>query len=126
MNGTRINVHYFLFFCCFTPPPDFGASTVLPCVAPPPTLLRLPDPCPNVLLSLFFSHRSGSGGGVTPGTTPLGTRDIRTFFSGRPDPTDASGGRIATLGIGTLPPGGAGGGAVSKLLMTEDGSASSA
>lgn len=33
-----------------------------------------------LVLSLFFNQRSGSGGGVTPGTTPLGIRDVRTFL----------------------------------------------
>jgi hypothetical protein len=66
-------------------PPVEGAATstfALPWVAPPPPpgpffLL----PWPNVERSLFFNHLSGSGGGVTPGTTPAGTRDIRGFFS---------------------------------------------
>lgn len=57
------------------------STNALPCVAPPP-----PEgpflffPCANVERSLFFNHRSGSGAGVTPGITPAGTRDIRTFF----------------------------------------------
>ena len=79
----------YLFFLPLFPPlldtaPE-GAGTeskfALPCVAPPPPpapfFLR---PCPKVDLSLFFSHRSGSGGGVTPGITPAGTRFIRTLF----------------------------------------------
>ena len=66
--------------------PVEGATTstfALPCVAPPtppgPFLLL---PWLNVDRSVFFNHRSGSGGGVTPGTTPAGTRDIRVFFTG--------------------------------------------
>ncbi len=53
------------------------ALSTTPCVAPPPPFL-LPRACWNVDLSLFLSHRSGSGGGVTPGTTPFGTRLERT------------------------------------------------
>ena len=54
-------------------------STAAPCVAPPPPpLFRLP--WLKVDRSLFLSHRSGSGGGVTPGITPGGTRRIRTFL----------------------------------------------
>jgi len=78
---------YFLFFPF--PPPDFEdwlaaltpavSTAALPCVAPPAPFRLLP--WPNVDRSLFFNHLSGSGGGVTPGTTPAGTRDIRTFLT---------------------------------------------
>jgi len=84
-----------LHFLCFLLPPDLvpwlgvppaeGAiisTFALPCVAPPPPpgpFLLLP--WLNVDRSLFFNHRSGSGGGVTPGVTPAGTLDIRVFFS---------------------------------------------
>lgn len=62
---------------------------------------------------------------MTPGTTPLGTRDMRTFFSGRvanPEPADAA---KLTLGIAAVP-GGAGGGVISNALMMDAGSASTA
>lgn len=70
------------FFFPLPPPLLFPLSTKLPCVAPPagPPFLRFPPFVGRFVLSLFFSHRSGSGGGVTPGTTPLGTREARTFF----------------------------------------------
>ena len=77
----------YLFFLPLFPlfdaaPEDVGTESkfALPCVAPPPPAAFFLRPCPKVDLSLFFNHRSGSGGGVTPGTTPAGTRFIRTFF----------------------------------------------
>jgi hypothetical protein len=72
----------FVIWLGVVPVEGAAASTVaLPCVAPPPPpgpFLLLP--WLNVDRSLFFNHRSGSGGGVTPGTTPAGTRDICVFF----------------------------------------------
>lgn len=86
-------LHVYFFFFPLPPAPPFAGvpppddavpplsnPSALPCVAPPPPPAFLLLPCPNVDRSLFFSHRSGSGGGVTPGTTPAGTREARTFL----------------------------------------------
>jgi hypothetical protein len=77
---------YFLFFPLPCPPPlrprlpvaELPALSITPCVAPPLPFF-FPRVCWNVDRSLFLSHRSGSGGGVTPGTIPFGTRLARTF-----------------------------------------------
>lgn len=87
--GLGSQSHYFFPF--FLPPlfapapaPLLGASTTAaPWDAPPPPpppLRFFPMPWPNVDRSLFFNHRSGSGAGVTPGVTPLGTREGLAFF----------------------------------------------
>lgn len=72
--------------------------------------------------SLFFSHRSGSGGGVTPGTTPGGTRDIRTFFGLSTEAVDG----CCAEGVGAVGIEGAaaGGGAVSIVFVIEADKAS--
>lgn len=106
----------------------FIVSVRLPCVAPPPApLRRFPVLWPKFDLSDFFIHRSGSGGGVTPGTTPLGTRDNRTFFAVGLTSTGsaAMGARVVVLASAVIP-GGTGGGFFSSELMTDAGSASRA
>lgn len=128
----------YFFFLPFPPPPLFTLwldplavagplSIVLPWVAPAPPPLRFLFPCPNEDLSLFFSQRSGSGAGVTPGTTPLGTRDFRTVLSrcagssppAAPDDDAAS--AVATDDTGCE-----GGGFVSMFAVSDAGSASRA
>ena len=106
------------------PAPDPAASTT-PCVAPPPPLRRL---LANVDRSLFLSHRSGSGGGVTPGTTPLGTRFMRTFFGRFVASSAASraGADAAATDASAVAGCCWGGGAVCKLFEIDVGSASSA
>ena len=75
--------------------------------------------------SLFFNHLSGSGGGVTPGITPLGTRFFRTDLTDGFDATSPSVG--AVVGILLEPAvGNAGGGLLSKPLLNDVGSASRA
>ena len=85
---------YFLFL--FFPPPlpwNFESDTAAPCVAPP-VFFFLPLVSTGVR-SDFLIQRSGSGGGVTPGMTPLGMRDFRGAFG--------SGGSIASSEvIGTV------------------------
>lgn len=67
--------HYFRFL----PPLAFVVGSAdAPCVAPPPAPPLRFLPCCVVDLSLFFTHLSGSGMGVTPNTTPFGNL---TFFS---------------------------------------------
>lgn len=56
-----------------------------------------------IVLSRFLSQRSGSGGGVTPGTTCFGIRDLRGAFA-------AWGSRV--LEAGTVAPLG--------MLVTDD------
>lgn len=101
-SSSKPNAHFFFPLAAF---PLFAAgalsTALLPCVAPPPPpgpFLFLP-PCeiPNVDRSLFFTHLSGSGGGVTPGVTPLGTLDARTFRFASPF-TAAAGAGAFTLG----------------------------
>jgi len=69
--------------------------------------------------SLFFNHRSGSGGTVTPGTTPGGIRDFRTFFGFSREAVEG----CCAEGKGPFAMGGAevGGGAVSIALEMEAG-----
>ena len=115
---------YFLFLPLPPPPEPFPlppVGSIAPCVAPPPPLRLLP--CPNVDRSVFLSHRSGSGGGVTPGTTPFGTRFMRTFFSfaGAPADADASAETEAACCCVCW-----GGGAVCREPETAEGRASSA
>ena len=106
-----------------------GLSTdALPWVAPPPPEGPfLLFPCPNVERSLFFNHRSGSGAGVTPGMTPAGTRDIRTFLG--------AGLEFKALDVFTVveseacctaTEGSCGGGAVSRVEVIDVGSESKA
>lgn len=107
------------------PVPGALLSTT-PCVAPPPNPpFRFLVPCPKVDRSLFFSHRSGSGGGVTPGMTPAGTRLVRTFFGFFSAPSAA---RLSVIMLRSTRDeiGGGGGGADSRVKVTEEGSASSA
>ena len=105
-----------------TPPP---VSTALPWLAPPPPPPLRFLPCPNVDLSLFFSHRSGSGGGVTPGTTPLGTREARVFLA-----EGCAGAAVddedTIAAVVWAVDGWVGGGLVSNVDVTEAGSASRA
>ena len=81
--------HHFFFFPFVFPPPLLLCPpaplapplSTTPWVAPPPPPpLLLIRACTNVDRSVFFNQRSGSGAGVTPGTTPAGTRRVRTFF----------------------------------------------
>ena len=75
--------------------------------------------------SLFFIHLSGSGSGVTPGITPLGTRFFRTDLTGGFNPASPS--VVAVIGILLEPAvGNAGGGLLSKPLIDDAGSASKA
>lgn len=70
---------YFLFLFFPPPPPEgFESATVAPCVAPP-DFFFLP-PVSTRVRSDFLIQRSGSGGDVTPGMTPLGMRDFRGAF----------------------------------------------
>ena len=75
--------------------------------------------------SLFFNHLSGSGGGVTPGMTPLGTRFFRTDLTCGFDPASPS---VVAVADVLLEPavGNAGGGLLSKPLINDAGSASRA
>jgi len=69
----------YFFFLFFPPPPvSFASDTAAPCVAPP-DFFFLP-PVSTRVRSDFLIQRSGSGGGVTPGVTPLGMRDVRGAF----------------------------------------------
>ena len=98
--------------------PVAASRGVTPWLAPPlaPFLLF---PKPNVDRSLFFNHRSGSGGGVTPGVTPAGTRDFLTFFTG----TGAFSGSVAVdVTVGTTVEAITGGGVDSRFALTELGS----
>ncbi len=61
---------------------------------------------------------------MTPGTTPFGTRDIRVFFCFGSSVGSDCMWTAAALEIAVLP-GGAGGGVVSSVLITEAGRASS-
>jgi hypothetical protein len=122
---------YFFFFpfpcapprpCPPVAEPPIDTPSTIPCVAPPPPFL-FPRACWNVDRSDFLSHRSGSGGGVTPGTTPLGTRRARTFRTGVDSPPVSS----VLLAGGTTPglvscdePGGTGGGACSSDPVTSE------
>lgn len=74
--------------------------------------------------SLFFSQRSGSGGGVTPGITPAGTRDDRTFFNLSAGVVGGCGCCAEGAGAVGIEDAGAGGGAVSIALVIEAGKAS--
>lgn len=135
---STLTLHSSLHFLGFLLPPDFvlwlgvppvegviASKFALPCVAPPPPpgpfllLARL-----NVDRSLFFNHRSGSGGGVTPGTTPAGTRDVRVFFcasfTGSCE-TDAEASVASSWVLGC-----AGGGLDSMSFVKEEGSVSKA
>ena len=70
------NIHFLLLF--FPPPEAFESDTAEPCVAPP-DFFFLP-PVSTRVRSDFLIQRSGSGGGVMPGMTPLGMRDLRGTF----------------------------------------------
>jgi hypothetical protein len=69
----------YFFFLFFPPPPEsFASDAIAPWVAPP-DFFFLP-PVSTRVRSDFLIQRSGSGGGVTPGMTPLGMRDFRGAF----------------------------------------------
>ena len=115
---------YFLFLPLPPPlPPDAGeAFSTKPCVAPPPPFLRFP-PVVYVDRSLFLSHRSGSGIGVTPSTTPLGTRLLLTFFSFLAVSVSWEAIALARVAAADV---GCGGGADSRLFNTDAGRSSRA
>ena len=76
--------------------------------------------------SLFFSQRSGSGGGVTPGITPAGMRDFLVFFVKGLDCGSFVSPRLAAgRSVDSADDEMVGGGADSIFTLFRDGSASS-